>query len=277
MHKRNALSYSVWLILCVLFTIVMVGPLVYSFINSLRGVYEAPTFTLPKDLQWENYVSAVTLIPFFQYLKSSLIITVIKVFFGMTVSFMYAFAFARLKARGRSALFMILLSQMMIPGIAVQIPTYITYASIGFKNTYWIWIVNGVAGDLFLIFTYKQYLENIPREIEEAAYIDGCSFLKMIPLIYAPICKSILVVGLFKCVQAAWGDYMTATMYLTSKMYPLATALFSAQYVMPDDPTANVEPIKLAAAFLFALPLLVTFFLCQRQLTEGVTAGSVKG
>lgn len=277
MHKRNALSYLVWLILCILFTVVMVGPLVYSFINSLRGVYEAPTFVLPKDPQWENYISAVTLIPFFQYLKSSLIITVIKVFFGLTVSFLYAFAFARLKARGRIALFMLLLSQMMIPAIATQIPTYITYSSIGFKNTYWIWIVNGLGGDLFLIFMYKQYLENIPREIEEAAYIDGCSFLKMVPLIYAPICKSILVVGLFKCVQAAWGDYMTATMYLSSKMYPLATALFSAQYVMPDDPTANVEPIKLAAAFLFALPLLVTFFLCQRQLTEGVTAGSVKG
>lgn len=277
MHKKNRLGYIVWFVLCCLFTVVMVGPLVYSFINSLRGLYEAPTFTIPRNPQWINYLYAVTLIPFVNYLKSTLIITIIKVAFGLTVSFCYAFAFARLKARGRQVLFMILLSQMMIPGIATQIPTYITFANMGFKNTYWIWIVGGMSGDLFLIFTYKQYLENIPREIDEAAYIDGCSFFKMIPLIYFPICKSILVVGLFNCVQAGWGDYMTATMYLNSKMYPLATALFSAQYSLPEDPKANVEPIKLAAAFLFAIPLLVTFFFCQKQLVEGVTAGSVKG
>lgn len=277
MHKKNFINYSIWLTLCIVFTVILVGPLIYSFINSLRGLYEGPTFTLPMEPQWINYKYAVTLIPFFNYLKSTMIITVIDVFFGLTFSFLYAVAFARFKARGRSVLFMILLSQMMIPSIATSIPRYITFANFGFKNTYWIWVVGGLSGNLFLVFTYKQYIESIPREIEEAAYMDGCSFLRMIPVIYAPICKSILIVGLFKSFQTGWSEYMTATMYLNSKMYPLATALFSAQYDLPNDPGANVEPIKLAAAFLFAFPLILLFFFCQKYLAEGITDGAVKG
>ena len=276
MKKNSLINGVTWMIVCIAMVIIFVYPLVYSFVNSLRSVYSAPIFSMPSKPEWKNYVYAVTLIPFFRYMKSTLIITFIKIFFGVTVSFVYGYAFARLRARGKKLLFMILLSQMMIPGIAISIPQYITFASMGLKNTYWIWILNGIGGDLMLIFTYKQYLESIPREIDEAAYLDGCGFLRMIPLIYVPICKNILIVGFFTCLLAGWGDYMTATMFVSEKMYPLATALFGAAYEMADK-AANVEPIQLAASMLFAAPLIIVFFLCQKNLSTSTMAGSVKG
>lgn len=277
MEKRKKVSFVVWAVVCAMLCVIFIVPLYYTFVNSLRSLYAAPTLTLPKNLQWINYQYAVTLIPFLRYLKSSAIIVCISVFFGITVDFCYAFAFARLRARGRKLLFTVLLAQMMIPGFILQIPQYIAFSRFGIKDTYWIWFLTGMAGNPFIVFLYKQYIESIPKEIEEAAYMDGCGFFKIITQIYMPICKSILAVGFFRVFIEAWGEYMTAYMFLSEKKYPLAIALFNASYTLPTDPAANMEPVKCAVALLFAIPAIFVFFMCQKQLVSGITAGSVKG
>jgi multiple sugar transport system permease protein len=277
MKSKNKREYILWFMCCIICTIVFAVPLLYSFANSLRSVYEGSVMGLPKVLHWENYKYAVTLIPFFRYLGSSCIIVAITVFFGVTVDFVYGYAFARLKAKGKQALFMVLLAQMMIPGCAISIPQYIAFSNFGIKDTYWIWILTGMAGSAFTIFQYKQYIEGITKEIEEAAFVDGCGFFRIITQIYVPICRNIIEIGMFSHLTTAWGDYMTPFMYLTERKYPLSIALFNQAYLLPNDPSANVEPIKLAAGILFALVPVTAFFLCQKQLVSGVTAGAVKG
>ena len=160
---------------------------------------------------------------------------------------------------------------------ALQIPQYIAFSNFGIKDTYWIWFLTCMAGSPGIVFLYKQYIESIPSEIEEAAFIDGCGFFRIITQIYMPICKSILAVGLFRVFIGGWGNYMTPYMFLTEKKYPLSIALFNASYTLPSDPTANLDPIKCAAALLYAIPSICVFFLCQKQLVAGLTAGSVKG
>lgn len=275
--KRKKITYVLWLAVCVLFCGVFVVPLYYTAVNSLRSLYSNPVLTLPAKPSWENYKYAVTLIPFFNYLKNSLIVVGITIFFGVTFDFFYGYAFARLKAKGRGVLFMILLAQMMIPSFALQIPQYIAFANFGIKDTYWIWIFTGLSGSPFIVFLYKQYIESIPKEIEEAAYIDGCSVYQTIGRVYMPMCKTILAVGLFRMFIAEWGNYMTPYMFLSAKKYPLSIALFNASYMLPGDPSANMDPVKSAAALLFAVPSVIVFFLCQKQLVSGLTAGSVKG
>lgn len=277
MKKKKKSTYVIWAIVCSIISLIFMVPLYYTLINSLRSLYALPVVTLPKTPEWINYKYAVTLIPFFRYLRSSLIIVSISLFFGLTVDFFYGFAFARLKVKGSNLLFMILLAQMMIPGFALQIPQYIAFSNMGIKDTYWIWILSGFAGSSFIVFLYKQYIESIPRELDEAALIDGCGYFGIITRIYMPICKSILAVGFFRVFNAEWGNYMTPYMFLSEKKYPLAIALFSTNYTLPADPTANVEPIKCAAALLFAIPAIIVFFMCQKQLVSGLTAGSVKG
>lgn len=277
MEKEKKVRYIIWFITCVFISFVFLVPLYYTIVNSLRSVYSSSVLIMPSVPQWINYKYAVTLIPFFRYLKSSLIIVTIAVGLGITVDFFYAFAFARLRAKGKAFLFTILLAQMMIPGFALQIPQYIAFANIGIKDTYWIWVLGGMAGRPFIIFLYKQYLESIPKEIEEAAYIDGCGFAKIILQIYMPICKSVLAVGLFRIFIAEWGNYMTPYMFLTERKYPLAIALFNASYSMPGDPSTSMDPVINAAALLFAIPSIIVFFLCQKQLVSGLTSGSIKG
>lgn len=277
MEKKKRTTYIFWFITCVLISVVFVVPLYYTFVNSLRSIYSLPRMTLPKNPEWINYDYAVNLIPFFRYLLNSIIIVSISLFFGVTFDFFYGFAFAKLKVKGNKLLFMILLAQMMIPGFALQIPQYIAFSNFGIKDTYWIWIFTGLSGSAAIIFLYKQYIESIPGEIEEAAFIDGCGYFRMITQIYMPICKSVLAVGFFRMFINEWGNYMTPYMFLTEKKYPLSIALFNTSYSLPDDPAANMDPVKCAAALLYAIPSIIVFFLCQKQLVAGMTAGSVKG
>lgn len=277
MKKEKRTTYVILVTTCVCISFVFLIPLYYTFANSLRSLHSGPLLTIPSVPEWINYTYAVTLIPFIRYLKSSLIVVAISAFFGVTVDFFYAFAFARLRAKGKAVLFSILLAQMMIPGFALQIPQYIAFSNFGIKDTYWIWVLGGMAGSPFIIFLYKQYLESIPKDIEEAAFIDGCGYAKIIVQIYMPICRSILAVGLFRIFISEWGNYMTPYMFLTERKYTLAIALFNASYTLPGDPSANMEPVKNAAALLFAIPSILVFFLCQKQLVSGLTAGSVKG
>jgi len=277
MKKKKRRIYIIWFALCALISIIFAVPLYYTLVNSLRSLYSLPVSVFPRKPQWINYKYAVTLIPFMRYLWNSIIVVSISVGFGITVDFFYGFAFARLKVKGSAILFMILLAQMMIPWFALQIPQYIAFVNFGIKDTYWIWVLTGLAGSPFIIFLYKQYIESIPKELEDAAFIDGCGYFRIIVEIFMPMCKSILAVGFFRIFIAEWGNYMTPYMFLTQKKYPLAIALFNASYTFPGDPSANMEPIKCAAALLFAIPSIIVFFLCQKQLVSGITAGSVKG
>ena len=277
MKRKERITYVFWFTGCIMLAVLFALPLYNALVNSVRSLFVSPVITMPENPQWSNYKLAVTLIPFFRYLKSSLIIVAITVFFSVTVDFFYGYAFARLKVKGSNFLFLLLLSQMMIPGIAVSIPQYITFANFGIKNSYWIWVINGMAGNAYMVFRYRQFVELVPRDIEEAAFIDGCGFFRIVTQIYMPICKNVLVITLFGAITGAWSDYMTPYMYLTEKMFPLAIALFNTSYQIMDNPSANTEPIKIAAAILFSLPMIILFFVCQKELAAGVTAGSVKG
>ena len=275
--KKKRVTHIVWIAACIVISFVFLIPLYYTIVNSLRSLYSNPVLFFPKDPAWGNYKYAVTLIPFLRYLGNSLLIVSITVFFGITIDFFYGYAFARLKAKGRGILFMVLLAQMMIPGFALQIPQYIAFSNFGIKDTYWIWIFTGLSGSPFIVFLYKQYVESIPKEIEEAAFMDGCGVFRIIVQVYMPMCKSILAVGLFRVFIAEWGNYMTPYMFLSEKKYPLSIALFNSSYMLPGDPAANMDPVKSAAALLFAVPAVIVFFLCQKKLVSGLTAGSVKG
>lgn len=269
--KRFALCAAV-VLLCIPFLV----PLYYAVINSLRGVYDLQVI-VPHKFELKNYYYAVTLIPFLRYLGNSLIICGISVGLGFLSNFIYGYAFARINVKGSSVLFMITLAQMMIPSFATQVPQYIMLSSLGVRDSFLIWFIGVFAGNPLMIFLYRQYLRSVPKEIEEAAIVDGCSYITMIPHIFMPICSAVLAIVFFKLFCVHWGDYMTPFMYLREQHYPLALALFGTSYTFPEDPTTKLQPVLLAAALLMALPTVVLFFICQKHLVEGVVAGSIKG
>lgn len=266
------ISYTVAAILAIVFLF----PLYYTLINSIRPIVSTPTMLTPKGFEPINYYYAVTLIPFFKYFFNTVIIELIALSSGMIFNFIYGYALARLRAPGKTAVFLIILSQMMIPFVAIQIPQYILFSNFGIRDTYWIYLINGVTGSALTVFTYRQYMLSFPKSIEEAALIDGCSSFSIMWRVIAPISKPIIAVVLFKDFTVNWNDYMTAYMYLSEDKYPVSMALFGVSYILPSNPNLKLVPVQNAAAILIMIPTLTIFFLCQRYLVSGVTAGSVK-
>ena len=261
---RKLLTYTVASVIAVIFFF----PLYYTVINSLRPIVSTPALIVPKGFELVNYYYAVTLIPFFKYVFNTLIILLVGMGTGLVFNFLYGYALARLRAPGKSIVFLIVLSQMMVPFIAIQIPQYILFSNFGLKDSYWIYVINAVAGN--------SALQTIPAEVEEAAMIDGCSVFSVMWRVILPISKPIIAVVIFKDFLQYWNDYMTPYMYLSADKYPVAMALFGMSYTFPNNPGLKLVPVQSAAAILILIPSTILFFIGHMQLVGGVVSGIIK-
>ncbi len=277
MELRNKASKIIVYVVYILVGLVALFPIYYTFINSIRDVYSTPAILTPKDYQWINFKYAVTLVPFFKYLKNSFIILAISVPFGTLFSFLYGYALAKLEAPGKNLLFFLVLSTMMIPSFATQIPQYIMFSKMGITNTFLIWVFEAIAGSAYQIFLCRQYLSSLPNSLLEAATIDGCSEAQLITRIALPLSKSLIAIVVFNLFNFNWGDYMMPYMYLSKEKFPLIMALFSSFDYVFEGTSTKLVPVVNAATLLVMIPVFIVFFCCQKQLVEGITAGGVKG
>ncbi len=262
-----------WVWLCCL---VFAVPAIWSFSNSLRKLDSIPKL-FHSDFSWVNYHYAVTLIEFWRYLSNSMVIAVISVTIGVFMSGVVGFAFARLYAPGKSILFMMILSTMMLPGIVIEVPTYILFSRVGLINTFWPWVFWALGGTPFVIFLFRQFFSTIPRELEDAARIDGCSTLRIFWSMFIPLSIPVTVTAIILKFQWAWGDYMRPFMFLNDELYPLAIALINKSYTFPSNPYELLDPVVSAASLLFSLPVLILFFVGQRFMLEGIVSSGIKG
>ena len=272
--KRSKIAvYAV----CIFVGVVSLFPIYYTFINSIRDVYSTPAILLPKAYEWVNFKYAVTLIPFFKYLINSIIILAISVPLGTISSFVYGYALAKLEAPGKDFLFFVVLSTMMIPGFATQIPQYILFTKLNITNTWWIWVFEAVSGVSYCVFLSRQYLASLPNSLMEAAIIDGCSQMQLISRIATPLSKPLFAIMAFRLFNANWGDYMKPYMYLSKEKFPLIMPLFNSyEYVFPGT-SVTLVPVVNAASLIVMIPVFIFFFICQKQLVEGVTSSGIKG
>ncbi len=263
----------------ILVTLIFGYPLIFLLANSLRHYMAAKPvlFFTPDALHFENYKLAVTMIPFWMYLGNTLKLVTIVVGCSVVFDFLYGYAFARLHAPGRDLIFKLVLLQLMIPYIAIQIPQFVYYKQIGLVNTFWIWVLSGIGGNAYLIFMTKQFMASFPKEIEEAAKIDGCSRLGIIFRIFVPLSIPVLALIVFNQFSAAWNDYMGPYMFLSGNQMPLATALFGNVYFLEGKREVSLEPVTLAACVLFSIPVVIMFFILQRYLVEGISTTGLKG
>lgn len=277
MELRNKYAKIIFYVICCMVAVIFFFPLYYTFINSLRGLFELPATLLPKGFHWENWKMAFTLIPFMRFLGNSLIILIISIPIGIMTNFIYGYALAKLKAPGSDFIFSLVLCIMMVPTFATQIPQYILFSKLGITNTFWIWVFEAIAGAPYQIFFCRQYLISIPSALLEAATIDGCSQWKKITHITLPMAKPLLAITAFRLFNIHWGDYMTPYMYLSREKWPLIMALFnSSLYVLPGTNT-RPQPVVNAAALVLAIPSIALFFLSQKQLQQGSIASGIKG
>jgi len=278
MRRQNGIgSFFLYFVLIIL-AVVFFYPLAFLLFNSLIGTYDLPVL-LPTKFIIYNYYLVFTMIPFFMYLRNSLIMVCISVFTAVIFNLHYGYAFARLNAPLKNFWFGLVLSMMMIPWVATVIPTFIFFKSINLTDTYWIWVIFGICGSPLYTFLFRQYFLSLPKELEEAGKIDGCGTFGLIWRIFSPLAKPVVVVVAFTEFMNSWSnDYLTPYIYLSQPHYNLAITLFTTSFAVPNDPTMHVmEPVVLAAALLLLLPVLIFFFIAQRTLVEGIVTTGIKG
>jgi len=268
-----ATIYILILLLCVFF----VGPFVWLVLAALKTPAEwasLPIRILPEDAQWNNFVAAFTDMNFIGYAGNSLFLATTYSVLITLSSAAVGFGFARLRAPGKKALFLIVLATMMIPQILTLLPTYILFSRIGLVNTYWPWILWGLAASPYMVFLFRQFFSSLPKELEDAAIIDGAGWFRIFATIFLPLSRPVLITSFLLSFTWTWGDYIAPALLLDLDNTTLAVAI-TAFY---QDPNGNTIPtVQAAAAVMYIIPVLLIFFFTQRYFVRSTVSSGVKG
>lgn len=234
---------------------------------------------IPDPFTLDNYVKAfagIAGVPFWSFFRNSLLLATLSVI-GILLSVpMAAYAFARCRFPGRSAFFTIMIGTLLLPFHVVIIPQYVMYQQAGLVNTYVpLLLGNYLATDAFFVFLMVQFIRSIPRELDEAATIDGAGKLRILVQIILPLLKPVLITAaIFNFIQS-WNDFLGPLLYLKRPdLYPLPIAL--RLYV--DESTAAADyGAQMAMAVLALLPVLLFFLVFQRYIVDGMASSGLKG
>lgn len=251
-------------------------PLVWLVLTSFKPAEQItadPHRVLPVEWRAANYVEAVTTMPYFQYLRNSLVLCAGSVLGTLWSCSLAAYAFARLRFPGRNGLFGLMIATMLLPWHVTMIPRFLLISELGLYNTLAALIVPTFLGDAFSIFLLRQFFLTIPEELSEAARLDGASEWGIFWRIVLPLSRPALAtVALFQFV-AAWNDFNGPLLYLNDPArFTLAYGLeqFTSAY-------SSQTNLLMAAAVLFTLPIVILFFFTQRTFIRGIATTGLKG
>lgn len=256
---------------CLFLSVPVIWLIITSF-KSLDQLGDSGSW-IPVPPHPENYVEATTMRPFWKYAGNSLFLATANATLTTLVSALVGYGFARLPGRGKKLLFGVLIALMMMPPIITLIPTYLLFARVGLVNTYWPWILWGLTGAPYLIFLFRQSFAGMPRELEEAARLDGCGPFRIWWQIFLPLSKPILVTAFVLSFNGVWGDFIAPSLLLNSENMTLAQAV-ATQYVnLGGFPINNLIA---AAAVLYVTPVVVLFLVAQRAYVDGLARTGLK-
>ncbi len=277
--KKRCLQAAIYALMIVIAAILLF-PYLHMILKSLMTAEEVDSpygSYFPKTPQFINYV---TVFDTGGYAKGFIWTMVIILFNLVAVPFsatLIGYSFAKLKWKGRSAMFAVMLGTMMLPAAVTQLPLYIIFSKIGFLNTVLPFTVpNLFGGGAVYIFLIVQFMRGIPAELENAAKIDGANAFTRYMRIVLPLCKPVLVYVMVQVFLAYWGDYYGPLVYLTAADSPKTLALILYNFITDNSSGTKINVLMAGAVFMSVIPTIL-FGIFQRQLIEGVTMGGLKG
>jgi multiple sugar transport system permease protein len=261
------------LAILVVASVAFLAPFAWMVSTSLKPLNETMTLPprwIPSVIQWHNYPDAIHAMRYFwRYAGNSLFLCLMTVIGTVTSSALAAYGFSRIEWKGRDTVFLILLATMMIPFPVIMVPIYSLFKNLGWIGTFKpLWVPSFFAG-AFNVFLLRQFFLTLPKDISEAARIDGCSEFQIFLRVILPLSKSaLLVVAIFQF-MATWNDFLGPLIFLTEqKDFTLALGLQSFQ----SQAGGTAWHQLMAASTLVVLPVVVLFFLAQRTFIEGIAA-----
>jgi len=239
-----------------------------------ENVFRSPPQLIPNPAAWDNFAKAWTALPFPTYVANTVFISVVATAAQVLTGSLVAYGFARFRFRARNVLFYLLLSTMMLPSQVTMIPVFLIWRQARLIDTYWPLILPAFfGGSAFNIFLLRQFFLSLPKELDEAALVDGASYLRIWWTILMPLSRpAIIAVTLFTFL-AHWDDFMGPLIYLNSpEKYTVSIGLRMFQ----DAYSTNLEQM-MAASLIHIIPTIVLFFFAQRYFIRGITLTGLGG
>ena len=263
--------------LLIIGAIIMVGPFIWMISTSMKDVgtiFKIPPQIIPDHISFKNYFEIFKKFPFLQFTLNSFKITILSTIGLLISSSLAAYAFARMKFKGKELIYFIILSTMMIPPQITMIPMFLIMKTLGLLDSHWAIILPAYFGfgGAFGTFLLRQFFAAVPKDLEDAAKIDGCGKFKIFWHIFLPQSKPILATLIVFSFMFYWNDLLNPVIYLSSmQKMTLTVGLASIQglnFLRFD--------LMMAGSFLSILPILILFIFAQKFFIQSVVQSGIK-
>ncbi len=274
--KEKTINVIVFILLC-LGAVVMVFPLLYMIATSFmtKNQILSGTLTLfPDPILIGKYSEVLKKGEFIRGIFNSLKVAVPVLLIGGFTSALAAFGFAKMRFRGKDAVFLALLATIMIPFAVVMIPQYVMFTKLGWTNSLLPLIIPGCFGNVGMIFFLRQNLIGVPTELMEAAKLDGCSYFGAFVRVFFPLVKGAFGTQLMLWFMGIWNDYLAPTIFLRSESnWTLQVVIrsFNSYYAIQSD-----YALIMAASVIAMIPTMILFFVFQRVIIESIAISGIK-
>jgi len=276
-RQRQWLNLASYLLLTLL-ALLFIAPIIFMIVGSLKPdelvLSEAGTLRafLPQQASWQNYRDVFARVEFGRFLCNSLLITSLIVLAGLLVNSLAGYAFARLRWRGRSLIFAVIIALMIIPFEAIAVPLFFQVTLLNWRNTYIAQILPFVA-NAFSIYLFYTFFIDLPKELEEAARVDGASTLRTFFEIIVPVSRPVFASVAILTFLTQWGSFLWPLMItIDQQVRPLPVAIASFQ---------TLPPIQwgdiMSFGVMMVAPILIVFLVFQQWFVEGVATTGTKG
>jgi multiple sugar transport system permease protein len=277
---RGIIALSVYVGLIAL-SLLMAFPLLYAVSTSLKSsdeLRQMPPSLIPQALSWGNYVRVYTLQPLAaRWVVNTLIVVFFSLPGSVATATLVAYGFARFEFPGRNFWFVVLLSTMMLPSEVTLIPSYLLFHSLGWINTFLpLTVPAWFGGGAFSIFFIRQFFMTLPRELDDAARIDGANTFQILWYVLAPLASPVIMTLVIFGFLSTWNDFFGPLIYLNSReLYTLALGL-NEYRTMPETTAAPNDNLLMAGVVYMTIPCIALFVFGQRYFVRGLVMSGLK-
>lgn len=244
-----------------------------SFQETSSDVYSYPP-KIPNFLNFANFKFYLVETEFLNQLGNTLLLVVSNMVIGLVASILVAYGFARFRAKGKKIAFTLLLSTMMLPWVVTMVPAYMLFAKFNMIGTFWPLILPSIGGSAFNIFLLRQFFMSLPRDLDEAAKIDGCNSFQVLTKILLPNCGPIIATIVIFSFIGTWSDYVGPSIYILDESH--FTLSLGLQFLKSSNFIAPPWHQLLAACVIYALPMVIVYICCQKAFVRGAVGSAIK-
>jgi len=278
---RRAAAYAVWYLPATLLGLLFVGPFLWAISSSLKSpsdLFAYPPSVLPSAPQWRNYARIWEIAPLLVFLENSFLVGVLATLGQVLSASAVAYGFARFRFPGRDLLFVCLLSTLILPQQVTMVPRFLMFKQLGWLDTlYPLWVPSWLGGGAFFVFLMRQFFLTIPRELDDAAEIDGAGTVRVFWSIVMPLAvPAVATVAIFAFLWN-WNEFLQALIYLNRVEH--FTMPLGLRFFMTEAGTGGLpkEALLMAASLIDTVPPILLFFALQRYFIRGVVMTGLKG